>query len=278
MNINRRALAIANHFPFATGYSSGGSERASILATASPETLAYILAVEAEDGEELENEVLIPIVEFANWRIPFGGACSILSAARTINGALVPMVGPAPTAVNFVSADYNRLNGLTGANVSGKVIMTGYTISLAQQNDHHAVFHCSVLPINVFRTLMGNGMATAVGVTVMSHLNPVSTCRVHSSLNAGSVGVLNFLLNPGFKGLARNSSAAYFHSNGTTEVSVTRVTGVPLAQEMYLFDIPGGAISSSGSITMYSVGSFIDLTEFRLRTNAFRSALEAAGL
>jgi hypothetical protein len=218
------------------------------------------------------------MVDFANWRIPFGGACGILSAARTIGGALVPMVGPAPTAVNFVSADYNRLDGLTGANVSGKVIMTGYTIALAQQNDHHAALHCSVLPINVFRTLMGNGNSTTTGFTGMSHLNPVSTCRVHSSLNSGSVGVANFLLDPGFKGLARNSSANYSYSNGTTESNVTRVTGVPLAQEMYLFDIPGGATSSSGAITMYSVGSFIDMTEFRLRNNTFRSALAAAGV
>jgi hypothetical protein len=41
-------------------------------------------------------------------------ASCILAGARTLNGALVPLVGTAPTNFNFVDWCYNRKTGLVG--------------------------------------------------------------------------------------------------------------------------------------------------------------------
>jgi hypothetical protein len=41
-------------------------------------------------------------------------ASAILAGARTLDGALQPLVGSAPTNFNFISGDYNRTTGLVG--------------------------------------------------------------------------------------------------------------------------------------------------------------------
>ena len=80
---------------------------------------AYITAVEAEDGESLESGVKDAINAFVVGCKSDGiwdaiKASCILAGARTLDGALVPLVGSAPTNSNFVSGDYSRTTGLTG--------------------------------------------------------------------------------------------------------------------------------------------------------------------
>jgi hypothetical protein len=86
-----------------------------------PEALTYIAAVEAADGQALEPAVKLAINAFIKgckndgiW--PAIKASCILAGARTLTGALVPLVGTAPTNVDglFVSGDYNRKTGLVG--------------------------------------------------------------------------------------------------------------------------------------------------------------------
>lgn len=114
---------------------TGGDLRLTILAGASPATRNYISRVESDDGQPLENGVLAAMVTFANWRIPLGGACCILAGARTLAGALEPMVGAAPTGLNLASSDYNRRRILL--NGSNKTIRTNETLAAYGQNNRH---------------------------------------------------------------------------------------------------------------------------------------------
>jgi hypothetical protein len=84
-----------------------------------PDAAAYIAAVEAEDGDVLEAGVVTAIDNFVIGCKADGiwaaiKACCILAGARTLDGALVPLVGPAPTNFNFLAGDYNRAAGLKG--------------------------------------------------------------------------------------------------------------------------------------------------------------------
>jgi hypothetical protein len=84
---------------------------------------AYITAVETADGAALEEGVKTAINNFvvdckADGIWSAIKASCILAGARTLNGALVPLAGTAPTNFNFVSGDYNRKTGLVGDGIS----------------------------------------------------------------------------------------------------------------------------------------------------------------
>jgi len=96
----------------------------------------YIAAVEAADGAQLEQSVRAAILQFVVglkednvWRL-LKSTC-ILSGAKTLSGALVPLVGGSITNANFVSADYNRRTGLqgNGTNKSLRTSLVGNTLS-----------------------------------------------------------------------------------------------------------------------------------------------------
>jgi hypothetical protein len=84
-------------------------------ATFDPDAAAYLRAVEAADGQALETPVKRAVDDFFKGHkggrdvLGVEGSC-ILCGARTLAGALVPLVGTAPTNVadGFVSGDYTR--------------------------------------------------------------------------------------------------------------------------------------------------------------------------
>jgi hypothetical protein len=106
-----------------------------------PDALAYIKAVEAADGEQLELNVKFAIDDFVKGCKADGiwdaiNQCYIIAGARTLNGALVPLKGPAPTNFNFVSDDYNRETGLKGDGTT-KYLSTNRLMNAEAQDDRH---------------------------------------------------------------------------------------------------------------------------------------------
>jgi len=105
---------------------------------------AYIDAVEVADGQALETATRYAINDFVIGCKNDGiwnaiKASCILAGARTLAGALVPLVGTAPTNFNFVSGDYNRETGLTG-NASNKALRTGLLGNALSNTSHHMFF------------------------------------------------------------------------------------------------------------------------------------------
>jgi hypothetical protein len=107
-----------------------------------PDAQAYLQAVEAVDGQALEFEVARAIDNFVLGCKADGiwnaiKASCILAGARTrLNGALVPLVGTAPTSFNFVDGDYNRKTGLVG-NGSTKYLTANRNNNADPQNSKH---------------------------------------------------------------------------------------------------------------------------------------------
>jgi hypothetical protein len=82
-------------------------------ATFDPDAAAYLRAVEAADGQALETPVKRAVDDFIKGCKADGiwdaiKASCILCGARTLPGALVPLVGTAPSNLNFLPEDYNR--------------------------------------------------------------------------------------------------------------------------------------------------------------------------
>jgi hypothetical protein len=114
-----------------------------------PEALAYVTAVEAADGQALETGVARAVDDFIIGCKADGiwsaiKASCILAGARTLNGALVPLVGAAPTNFNFVSGDYDRKTGLVG-DAAAKYLQTGWSPSAANQNNMHLAAYASTI-------------------------------------------------------------------------------------------------------------------------------------
>jgi hypothetical protein len=110
----------------------------------------YIDAVETADGLALETGVRVAINDFVLgckqdeiWDAI--NACCILAGARTLDGALVPLVGGAPTNNNFVSGDYDRETGLVSDGNTKYLdsnfnLTTDLDINTSAYNSHGAVY------------------------------------------------------------------------------------------------------------------------------------------
>jgi hypothetical protein len=117
-------------------------------ATFDADAAAYLRAVEAADGQALETPVKRAVDDFFRGTKAdgtFGAlkASCILCGARTLAGALVPLVGTAPTNVadGFVSGDYTRGGATPGLKGDG----TSYLDSNRQASDDPLNdFHLSV--------------------------------------------------------------------------------------------------------------------------------------
>jgi hypothetical protein len=132
---------------FRTGAIPGGAAMPSYLRD--PDVANYIRRVEAADANMLE-----PLIKAAIGNFVLGckqdgiwnaiKASCILAGARTLNGALVPLVGTAPTNFNFVSGDYNRKTGLVGDG-STKYLNSNRANNADPRDNVHVSAYVSVL-------------------------------------------------------------------------------------------------------------------------------------
>ena len=102
---------------------------------------AYLTAVQAADGQVLEPAVRLAVNSFIKGCKADGiwtaiKASCILAGARTLTGALIPLVGTVPTNFNFVSGDYNRETGLVGDG-STKYLDSNRANNADPQNSNH---------------------------------------------------------------------------------------------------------------------------------------------
>lgn len=231
------------------------------------DALAYIAAVEAADGQALEEGVATAFTDFIVGCKADGiwsalKASCILAGARTLPGALVPLVGTAPTNFNFVSADYNRETGLKG-NGSTKRINTNRAGNVDPINDMHlAVFSTEIIgtyPLGA----AGNLDQLIDGRT-----------RNRSSNLYGTNTSISERTNK-LWAASRNSSSGFFVRQNNadfyfTQISVNQSTG-------YFYTHNNGfSTFFGGRIAFYSIGESLDLAALDTRVSTLMTDLAAA--
>jgi len=253
----------------------------------------YINAVESADGQSLENEVKVAINNFVIGCKSDGiwsalkSSC-ILAGARTLSGALVPLVGSAPTNFNFVSADYDRKTGLKG-NGSTKYLnsnVAGDSSFLPQSNAHISVY-ASVGPTASARgayiansatttgsTFGGVGIARgAVGAgTNVGFLANIQNASA-TTQQAFSINAADWL---GFKGARRNSSANVQTRNKSQNYSYTNSSTTRIADQVMVFRLGVTSIYGDGRYSFYSIGESLDLAALDTRVSTLMTDLAAA--
>jgi hypothetical protein len=247
---------------------------------------AYILAVEAAD--EIASPgigALEPATRSAINKFVVGckadgiwtaiKASCILSGARTLAGALVPLVGAAPTNVGpFVSGDYNRKTGLVGDG-STKYLNSNRAPTADPQNSNHQSAYATEIQTT------GN----------LAHLGALTTGSLYSViLRGGSWAFANNtpntqfgaptanlpLISSGFFGTSRALSSEFNIRAASYTAIASLVSATPSSFNYAIFARNNAGtfdFRSSSRLAFYSIGESLDLARLDARVtdliNAF---------
>ena len=251
-------------------------------AVSDPDAQTYLRAVEAADGSPLEVSTTIAINAFVVGCKTDGiwnaiKASCILAGARTLAGALVPLVGTAPTPFAFLPADYDRKTGLVG-NGSTKYINTNATdsTSFAGQND----FHLSVR-IETTGSAGASSTPTFLAGSLSTDLSLTSSLgRFNGQLYARNRNTTtNFYATAtGLFGCTRSNSSSVSTFVGNQSYNETTssqsVSDAPLL--VYTRLASDGPTFSNSRLSFYSFGSSINLGLLSSRLSALINAINAA--
>jgi hypothetical protein len=240
---------------------------------------AYITAVETADGQALEEKTKIAIDNFVLGCKADGiwsaiKASCILAGARTLAGALVPLVGTAPTNVGglFVSGDYNRKTGLVG-NGSTKYLNSNRLSSADPQNN----FHLSVL----VNTAASSGTQMYIGG--QSEIRPNDIYRDGANLNVRNRGGLVIYANQGsttgFIGNSRALAASFTSRlNGLTQSNPIASASSDGVNVFVFARNNNGSLSlpTDARLAFYSIGESLDLALLDARVTDLINAFAAA--
>lgn len=249
----------------------------------------YLKAVEAADQQQLEPYVAQLINQFvlgckadAIWSA-IKSSC-VLIGARTLSGALTPLVGTAPTNNNFVSGDYNRKTGLSsGSSNATKFLNSGRAGNADGQNDYHVAVFASTTPGSA-QALAGHG-GSGTGASGMQNNTNVLFARARNAAgdnmpsNAGMAA-------SGFFATGRSDSTTVRYCNTNQldglryTATVTRASQTPATDNWYVYGRNSGsntlAFAASGRFAFYSIGSYCDLALLGSRVATLYTAIGAA--
>ena len=229
----------------------------------------YIINVEEQDGQSLESGVRTAISDFVVGCKTDGiwdaiKASCILAGARTLDGALVPLVGGAPTNNNFVSGDYDRETGLVGDGSTKYLGSSRNNTEDPQDNTHHAVYASIVDSGSTGRYI------EAGGFRYIESRSGELTTRVNDTTSA----VTSSSNNAGFIGVSRSSLASYIlRASGSNHTKSVTSNQYP-TNEVTVFG--SGSNKSSSRIAFYSIGESLDLAALDTRVSNLITAIGAA--
>ena len=246
--------------------------------SADADVSSYILAVESADGQQLEDGVIAAVESFVLGCKSDGiwsalKASCILAGARTLSGALVPLVGTAPTSFNFVSSDYNRETGLKGDGAT-KYINPNRNNNADPQNSKHLAVYATQLQV-------GNGWYLGGSQNSTGHSFIYFASVIRMSINANSAGNLGFTHAVGLLGCNRSNATTIqgrtnkaTQGNGSSTIALGSQTPANFTPNLFRRH-PGDNYANS-RLSFYSIGESIDLALLDTRVSNLMTALAAA--
>jgi hypothetical protein len=242
-------------------------------AVSDPDAMAYLRAVEEADNQPLEQGVQQAVNQFVLGCKNDGiwdaiKASCILAGARTLNGALVPLKGTAPTNFNFVAGDYNRETGLVGDG-SSKYLNSNRNNNADPQNSKHIAAYVSSIGSAGGRPFLATALGT--GRTFI-------TDAVQVTVNRSTFSTSTAVVAPCLAGASRNSSAAFDLRRNNQTVSFTAVTSeTPLNETLLAYRRIAAGLTeySDARLAFYSIGESLDLAKLDTRVTALITAIGA---
>ena len=245
--------------------------------SADADVSSYILAVEAADGQELEAGVITAVENFVLGCKSDGiwsaiKASCILAGARTLSGALIPLVGTAPTNVNFVSADYNRDTGLK-SDGSTKYLTSNRNNNLEPKDSKHLSVYVTEKPTIAGRIYIG-GTTNSSGNSFIGGGAALSTLRTSVNFYTSATNIGSHTT--GFIGTERNNSANYNSRNNSTNYTTTAASSSPQSYILRVFGRHSSVDPIAARLSYYSIGESLDLALLDARVSTLMTDLAAA--
>jgi hypothetical protein len=246
-----------------------------------PDAAAYITNVETADGQPLEEKVKIAIDNFVLGCKADGiwnaiKASCILAGARTLAGALVPLVGTAPTNVGpFVSGDYDRKTGLAGDG-STKYLNSNRASSADPQNS----FHLSFFSTTKTSTGVYIGSIQGSDASRIYRFSGSAIFTGRQNLNGAIYSDSN--RTTGFVGGQRaTSSSVEVFASGQLITNSSSSSNAPSNQDHYVFCQNNAGTADlftalATRLSFYSIGESLDLALLDARVTTLMSDLAAA--
>jgi len=203
-----------------------------------------------------------------------------MAGARTVAGAITPLVGNAPTNNNFVAGDYSRTLGLLG-NGSNKYLATGYNnndTTNFPQNDSHISCYITTSQTNgsgVFvgtQSTLGGILSIQYGTTTnILFRNRATTGRTFSSAALG------------FQAATRNNSANFssrvtYSGGNVSDATTTAVSSTPSSQLFGVFcgfNITTPNSFSNARMSFYSTGKSLTIANLDTRVTTLMNKLSS---
>jgi hypothetical protein len=245
-----------------------------------PDALAYLAAVQTADGQALETGVRLAVNAFvkgckADGVWPAIKASCILAGARTLNGALVPLAGTAPTNNGFVGlgTDYVRKTGLVG-NGSSKYLDTNRNNNADPQNSQHVSVFISTAgsPSNATQLyLSGEASSGSLSLGIASSQQFSRNRSITFSFAGSSTAT-------GLAALNRSSSDSYIHRllGTNNSFNVTSQTPVNANIHVYKENVIPATNYSNARLAFYSIGESLNLALLDARVTTLINAFAAA--
>jgi hypothetical protein len=248
-------------------------------ATFDADAAAYLRAVEAADGQALETPVKRAVDDFfkgtkADGTFSAIKASCLLCGARTLAGALVPLVGAAPTNNNFVDADYNRETGLVG-NGTTKYLDSNRANNADGRNDNHNSFFISTVGSTDNERYIGS-VSSGTGVNT---IGSTTSQALYSRTRCNTVSIEpTSTASAGFCGTSRATSGGYSFLYGGIVQSKAVASEAPDSLNIVVFGFngPGSSGICTGRLCWYSIGESVDLAALDARVSALVTAIGAA--
>ena len=253
----------------------------------------YLDRVRADDGDGLSRGVTNGINTYLSGLISAqllgtsGGVVAqaasvikshaILAGANTLPGCLVPVVGTAPTNVNFVAGDYDRKLGLGDPANATKYLNTNRANTADPQNSQSIAYYIASGTVGTMAVSPTGGTGqTAIFVS------PTSTpatgpfrSRSGSVTNTRSTAGAT-----GFIGLNRGAAASYAARFSNADETITFTSQTPGAGNIFLFarnNINGGTIDNYANVRcpFYHVGENLNLAVLQSLQDQLFATLQA---
>ena len=270
-------------------YSDVGSRR---IFEFDSNALTYINAVEAADGQALEFNVKVAYNNFVLGCKSDGiwsaiKASCIMAGARTLSGALIPLVGVAPSGFNLASGTYSRVNGLKGDGVAMYLDSNRRNDSDPQNNAHCAVYvttASSSIPAGQIRAPISAADLVSTNFSYRSIYKLYLTSPLLSGVGfynrtsdfIGPSGITQV----GFMGATRSSSSSFTYRIVGADTSVISSSFAPGSTTLGIFaERFNGALAGSffpDTLSFYSIGESLDLALLDARVSGLMVAISGA--
>jgi hypothetical protein len=236
---------------------------------------AYITAVETEDTQALESAVKTAINDFVVGCKADGiwdaiKASCIMAGARTLDGALVPLKGTAPTYYNFVSGDYDRKTGLVGDG-STKYLNSERNNNADPQDNNHMTAYITAFNGNNYNFL---GAADPFNETGANSLGITATNQCFSRNRTGTVTIVTGTFSTGLVGSSRAAAASYTIRRSASNSTASVTSQTPSNRNVFVYS-RAAATYSPCRLAFYSIGEYLDLAKLDARVTTLINAYGA---